>query len=495
MAFYKMNVFHWHLSAHFGGRVTSKIYPGLQDDSSFGRDIGKFYTQKEFQGFVRYCAERGITVIPEFDSPGHSLAFRKGVGVETTKDPKAKEAIVKLIDELCGLAPAEIMPYIHIGTDEVRDAADFVNADYLPALHAAVHRNGREVIGWWKGLHIEGDTRQILQTWAQSKPLPGLRHIDSRSNYVNHMEALDAPLRMFFQQPCRVPHGDEINLGGILCYWPDVRIDDERAGLRISPVLLAMAAYSEAVWKGIAKDRPEYWAKVPPVGTPEFTAYADFEDRLAEHRDRFHSRRPFYFVKTTQLEWRLLGPLRDSDLPDLQNLGIKEEYQLDGRVYHWTKPVHGAAIHIKHFFGFPSHLGDGKGADTAYAFTRIHSDKDQEIAAWINFNTSSTSDNRAGAATRGNWNANPACDLWLNGKRIAPPEWKNPGKSDLETPFTDQIYTNRAPTKIALQKGWNTVLIKSAPKWKWCFTFAPIQWDGSTAREVTGLRYSTEFPD
>ncbi len=495
MAFYKLNVFHWHLSDHYGWRLESKIYPGLQDDAAFGRGVGKFYTQKEFQDFLRYCAARGITVIPEFDSPGHSLAFRNGVGVKNMKDPTAKEAIGELIDELCGLAPKELMPYIHIGTDEVHQADELVNGDYLPALHDAVHRNGREVIGWWKGMHLKGDTRQIQQTWAQSDPLRGLRQIDSRSNYVNHLEALDAPLRMFFQQPCRVPHGDDINLGGILCYWPDIRIDDERAALRISPVLLAIAAYSEAAWKGIAKDRPEYWAKVPPAGTPEFEAYADFENRLAEHRDRFHSQRPFHFVKTTQLEWRLLGPIRDSELPDFRNLGIKEEYKLDGRVYHWTKPIRGAAIHIKHFFGFPSHLRGDKDDDTAYAFTRIHSEKDQEIDAWINFNTTSTSDNRAGVAAAGNWNANPACDLWLNGKRIAPPEWKSPAKSGAEIPFTDQLYTNRAPTRIALRKGWNTVLIKSAPSWKWCFTFSPIQWDGTVAREVTGLRYSAEFPE
>ena len=495
MASYKLNVFHWHLTEYFGWRLESKIYPGLQADESFTRGVGKYYTQEEFKEFIAYCGARGITVIPEFDSPGHSLAFRKGIGVKNMKDPKAKKAMVELIDELCTLAPKSVMPYIHIGTDEVHEAAEHVNADYLPALHEAVHRNGREVIGWWKGMTLKGDTRQIQQTWAQFAPLPGNRHIDSRSNYVNHLEALDASLRMFFQQPCRRPHGDEQNLGGILCYWPDNRVDDEKASLRNSPVLLSMAGYSEAVWKGIEKDRPEFWAKVPPVGSAEFAAFADFENRLAEHRDRFHTDKPFLFVKTTHIPWRLLGPIRDEELPDFQNLGIKDGYKLDDRVYNWTKPLHGAAIHSSHFFGFQGHLRGAKGDDTVWAFTRIHSDTEQTIDAWINFNTTSSSDNRAGVAKAGDWNANPACNIWINGERSPPPVWKNPGQSGKEFPFTDEIYTNRDPSQIHLRKGWNTVLIKTAPSWKWCFSFSPIQWDGTIAREVPGLRYSAEFPE
>lgn len=493
MASYKMNVFHWHLTEYFGWRLESKIYPGLQKDESFGRWVGKFYTQQEFKDFVSYCGARGITVIPEFDTPGHSDAFRKGVGVENMKDPRAKEAICALIDELCSLVPKEDMPYIHLGTDEVRHAHDRVNDDYLPALHEAVQRNGREVIGWWAGMHPKGDTQQILQTWARSNPIAGLRHIDSRSNYVNHLGALDASLRMFFQQPCRKPHGDEINLGGILCYWPDNRIDDEKAGIRISPVLLSMAGYSEAVWKGIAKDRPEYWAKLPASGTPEFEAFADYENRLAEHRDRFHHDKPFHFVKTHHIPWRLLGPIRDEELPDFPSMGIKDLYNQDGRIYRWTDPIHGATIHSKHFFGFPGHLRGDKNDNTVYAFTRIYSETEQGVDAWISFNTTSSSDNRAGVATTGHWNANQACNIWINGERITPPDWKNPGKSGKEFAFTNEIYTNRPPSKIHLTKGWNTVLIKSAPSWKWCFTFTPIDWNGSIAREVPGLTYSTSF--
>ena len=491
MAAYKMNVFHWHLTDHFGWRLESKKYPKLQSEKAFGRHTGKFYTQEQFKEMSDYCWARGITIIPEFDSPGHSEAFRHGLDIPNMKDPRALEAMVGLINELCTLADKKRMPYIHVGTDEVRHKDEYVNANYLPALHKAVQDNGREVIGWSKGMTFKG-AKQISQTWATSRPFSGTKHIDSRSNYINHMEALDFTPRMLFQQPCRVPHGDDVNLGGILAHWPDNRVDDEKLSLTNNPVLPAMVAYSEAVWNGIEKNKPEFWAEVPPKGSPEYKAFADFENRLAEQRDRFLSKVPFPFVKTHDIEWRLLGPVADQEVPDLEKGIIKDVYHANNDVYRWTKPLHGGAIHIKHFFGFAGHLKTfRKGKDVVWANTYIHSDKDQQIDAWINFNTTSTSDNRAGVAKAGNWNANPLCNIWINGKRIDPPKWKNPGKSGKEFAFTDEIYTSRPPTKIQLKKGWNKVLIKSAPHWKWVFSFSPVQVGDGSVKEVPGLRFST----
>ncbi|NWK54771.1 family 20 glycosylhydrolase [Verrucomicrobiaceae bacterium N1E253] len=495
MAAYKYNIFHWHLTDHFGWRLESKIFPDLQSKKAFGRHHGKFYTQNEFKDMVDYCWARGIRIIPEFDSPGHSEAFRHGLNIKNMKDPRAKESICKLIDELCTLADKERMPYIHIGTDEVRHKDEYVNADYLPALHQAVQNNHREVIGWWKGMTIKGDTKQIQQSWAQYRPLQHLRHIDSRSNYVNHLESLDFATRMLFQQPCRVPHGDKQNLGGILAHWPDTRVEDEKLTLTNNPVIPAMVAYSEAVWTGIKKDQPEYWACVPAKGTKEYEAFADFENRIAEQRDRFMSGKPFPMVKTHQIEWRLLGPVSNHEVPELERGIIKDLYDVKGKPYRWTKPLYGAAIHTRHFFNFSRHLNHHpKGKDIVWGNTHIYSPMDQEVDAWIAFNTISSSDDRAGAATPGNWGAHPDCNIWLNGKRIDPPKWKTDGKRGKETPLVDQVYSSRQPSKIKLNKGWNTLLVKSARKFKWVFSFSPIVKDGQSYREVDKLRYSATTP-
>ena len=116
------------------------------------------------------------------------------------------------------------------------------------------------------------------------------------------------------------------------------------------------------------------------------------------------------------------------------------------------------------------------------------------LDAWINFNTISSSDPRAGVAQQGDWGSNAACNIWLNGKRIDPPKWKNKGKSEKEIALIDEVYTSREPAKIKLKKGWNTVLVKSAPTWKWVFSFAPVEKNGQAYREVNGLKFSATQP-
>jgi hexosaminidase len=52
--------------------------------------------------------------------------------------------------------------------------------------------------------------------------------------------------------------------------------------------------------------------------------------------------------------------------------------------------------------------------------------------------------------------------VWVNNKIIEPPHWKNGDqKGNSEIPLIDEGYEYREPTKIYLQKGWNTVLIKA----------------------------------
>ncbi|MFC4992048.1 family 20 glycosylhydrolase [Rubritalea tangerina] len=487
---YKLNTFHFHVTEYHGWRLESKVFPELQRIDTFTRKPGKYYTQEEFVDLVDYCWARGMTVIPEFNSPGHSDAFRKALGIPTMKDPRAKEAMVKLFDELCSLVPKEKMPYIHVGTDEASRPAERVGADYLPALHAVIQKNGRDVVGWVHGMHIKGDTKQIQQTWASSKPLPELRHIDSRANYLNYLQALNFATRLHFQQPCRVPHGDETNLGGILCYWPDTKVDDEKQALLNAPVLSAIVAYSEAVWKGVEKDQPEYWCKLPARGTEAFASYVNFEERLLEQRDRFMSGLPFLALRTHEVEWQLLGPVADGEVEDLEKGKVGESYG----AYTWGDTKNGAVIHLRHFFKFPSHLKEfPKGKDIVWALSYIYSPKDQVVDAWIDFNTIAASGYKRGERIpqAGDWDGNPACNLWINGERVAPPEWKSK-KVGMEYALTNEIYSAREPSKIQLKEGWNEVLVKAGRAYKWCFAFYPISvGENGDIREVEGLKFST----
>ncbi|MDB4655320.1 family 20 glycosylhydrolase [Flavobacteriales bacterium] len=79
LAYYKMNVLHWHLTEDQGWRIEIKKYPKLTEVGAWrteedGSRYGGFYTQEEIKEVVDYASARHVTVIPEIELPGHSLA-------------------------------------------------------------------------------------------------------------------------------------------------------------------------------------------------------------------------------------------------------------------------------------------------------------------------------------------------------------------------------------------------------------------------------------
>ncbi len=93
LALHKLNVFHWHLTEDQGWRIEIKRYPKLTEVGAWrkdsmvaprtrepsqrkfsGRPHGGFYTQDDVREVVRYATDRGVTVVPEIEMPGHALA-------------------------------------------------------------------------------------------------------------------------------------------------------------------------------------------------------------------------------------------------------------------------------------------------------------------------------------------------------------------------------------------------------------------------------------
>ncbi|HET9510347.1 MAG TPA: family 20 glycosylhydrolase [Sphingomonas sp.] len=101
MAAQKLNTLHMHLSDDQGWRVEIKRYPKLTEIGAFrdppvaggqpGPKVGGFYTQDELRKLVAYAAERGITIVPEIDMPGHAqaavAAYPEEVGVLGDRPP------------------------------------------------------------------------------------------------------------------------------------------------------------------------------------------------------------------------------------------------------------------------------------------------------------------------------------------------------------------------------------------------------------------------
>ncbi len=492
MARYKYNVFHFHFTDHPGWRLESRIHPRVTDASSMTRLPNKYYTQADFRELVAYCKERGIQLIPEMDMPGHSEALRKALGIQSMNTATSRTILKELLTELASLAPAEDMPYIHIGTDEVGHRAEKVDGTFVTEISTHVRSLGREVIGWHKGLNDANDQKKITHLWARTPPLPKNPFLDSRSTYINHMDPHETVFTFLHRAPCQVAFGDARARGGVLCSWPDIRIENERDQIVHNAVYPAMVAYAESVWAGVERDKGElYAANLPPIGTPEFDACVIWEKRFMRQKQLFFSNENFPVYEQTQMRWRVIGPFPHGD--DLTKIfpvegALHEAYEYEGHLYEWMPQRFGAAtLYYNHFFGFGGLVKEKQG--TCYAFTRIWSPDERTIQAYIGFHHSSRSDRRGNeSATLGEWHHSLPW-IKVNGEKIPPPTWKISGKKDAETPFTDEDYQMRPPVSVKLVKGWNEILLK-VPKhskgWKWSSTFLPIS-------HTDGLRYSAEW--
>jgi hexosaminidase len=92
MALHKLNVLHWHLTDDQAWRLEIRKYPRLTQvgawrvpagaaaqaniDPATGKPrlYGGYYSQDTVRSLVAYAAERGITIVPEIEMPGHATA-------------------------------------------------------------------------------------------------------------------------------------------------------------------------------------------------------------------------------------------------------------------------------------------------------------------------------------------------------------------------------------------------------------------------------------
>jgi hexosaminidase len=197
----KMNVLHWHLTDDEGFRVESKVFPLLHQKGS----NGDYYTQTQLKEIVKYAAERGIIVVPEFDMPGHAQTWFAGYPelasqpgpyhpgsrmqwqkehpevkvpqgnsiadiianmVAPTFDPtneKVYDFLDKFVGEMTTIFPAG---YMHIGADENNGMAwklnpkimdwkqhqmqstDDLQRYFVQRVYGVMKKHHRQMIGW-----------------------------------------------------------------------------------------------------------------------------------------------------------------------------------------------------------------------------------------------------------------------------------------------------------------------------------------------------------
>ena len=200
LAIHKMNRFHWHLTEDQGWRIEIKKYPLLTEIGGFrketlighysdrphkfdGQRYGGFYTQEEIKDIVRYAEQRSVTIIPEIEMPGHSmaalaaypeLACSEGPFEVATKWGVFEDVycpteytfnfLTDVLTEVAALFPGE---YIHIGGDECPKTSwnnsDFckdlmekeglvdayeLQSYFIRRIEKVLHKLGKKLIGW-----------------------------------------------------------------------------------------------------------------------------------------------------------------------------------------------------------------------------------------------------------------------------------------------------------------------------------------------------------
>ena len=501
MAMYKLNLFHWHLSDYYGWRLESKRYPMLQAPWAFGRQQGKFYTQDDFREVVAYAKARGITVMPELDVPGHSLALRRGLGIRHMAEKQVKGIVADLFDELCSLVPAEDMPFVHLGTDEARTPYEMVPDSYCPHWAETIRRNGRIPVAWSPGkpIKLSGGAHPVRMAWTGEYDASTDEGVFDTVGYYfgsrDPMQFLNAAL---FRKPLNFDIPETNKLGVVICSWHDDSLADDTSRVWTNNQLaLAVVAFCDVQWSGRKRDMPEYRVKNPVPGTPAFDEAVRFEDALVANRDKVIAPTglPFAYVRQTPFRYRI----SDSD----------------GNVV--ATDVAQGTIMIAECGRYrlvPENSYLMRTQGVAFVETWIKSPEDRKIGAWIGFTCFGRSGSRVtGTPQAGEWGRSKGTKVEVNGVAVPAPKWEHPGlkvvmkhvdepssNNVAETPFTNEEYFMREPTPIMLRKGWNhvklTVPKSVGAKWKydWTATFVPVTL-ADDPREVDGLEYSARPPE
>lgn len=335
LAAHKFNVLHLHLTDDQGWRFEVTKYPRLTEVGSHrpgtrypswaehdGIPRGGYYSQAQLRGLVAYAEQRGITIVPEIDVPGHVRAllaaypqygWGEGQPVATNfdvfpevlwLDDRAVALVEDIFTELLDVFPSEV---IHIGGDECpkRQWRDNPDADALAAsrglagfeqlqrwftLHLRdwLAERGRRVIGWDEILN-DGDVEDaIVMSWRGTRP--------GKEALARGYDVVMAPSPLLYFDSYQSDSPDEPYGREPVRTWADVVAFDPAEGVadEDQPHLLGVQGQA---WSEFfpTVEHVEYmvWPRLCSLAEVAWRGQADpvtFEPRLRAHLERLDAR-------------------------------------------------------------------------------------------------------------------------------------------------------------------------------------------------------------
>lgn len=496
LAKYKINVYHWHLTENQAWRLESKRHPKLTAAKNMTRMPGKFYTHEEAKEIQNYCEQHQVTLIPEFDMPGHSAAFVRAFGVDM-QSTEGTKILKELMSEVCEVF--DRVPYIHIGSDEVR----ITNPTFCDDMVAFLRNRGKKVISWAPGWHYKKGGIDMTQMWSSAgRPTTGVPVIDSRLHYINHFDTFADIVGLYTSRIADVEKGSNDKAGCIIAIWNDRYILDEQDNMKQNQLYPSMLAMAERAWLGGGW---QYFDKAGTnliEGSPEFEAFKNFENRLIWHKTNNFKGYPFGYVKQSDARWKITDPFPNKGKLDSvfePEKELKKEYTVDGKTIKVREAI-GSGVYLRHVWGtfVPGFYKNPQTNHTAYAWTYVYSPKKQTVGLWFETQNYSRSEQDIGPK-QGTWDYK-ASKIWINNKEIAPPKWTSQHTNrSWENILGNENMVIRDPIPVKFNKGWNKVLIKlpiagfTSPQVrlvKWMFSAAFVNKNGT--KRIEGLIYSPD---
>ena len=284
---YKIRYIQLHLTDDQSFTFPSTAFPKLPTPN-------RHYTVDELKDLVHFADVRGVTLVPEFDGPGHTGSMRNSMpetfgsgrlGVLNMADETIYENLEKLVAEICDVFDSS--PYFHIGADEAWlgnfekeektnkavkdrefDSAHDLMLDYIVRMDQMVRKNGKKTVMWesfqgtgsrkvqipkdilvmaWETMYqlpqslLENGYTIINSTWKPCYVLEGNRwsqeyiYMWNMFRWENYWNVAPS------YNPIQLEPNDKI-IGGQMCAW------EMREWFEIPALRVRLPAMSERIW-------------------------------------------------------------------------------------------------------------------------------------------------------------------------------------------------------------------------------------------------------
>lgn len=176
----KLNALHLHLTDNWGWRIDLDDAPEATADVADAK-----YTHSDLEAISSYAAERFVTVIPEIEVPGHSLAVLdalpelgvvrdiegKRVGYLDPRRPRTLPFLAGAIEHVAAVTGSKI---VHIGGDEAFGMPQELYVEIVRDALAFARRGGRTAVGFQEASRAGFAPGDLAQYWIDFVDSPEL---------------------------------------------------------------------------------------------------------------------------------------------------------------------------------------------------------------------------------------------------------------------------------------------------------------------------------